>query len=135
MQLSPYTSILLLKTTDTTTSTTPDTAAFKRTASAAAVTNTAVKGAGYVNSAANLTVKAYPNPSSYYFNVTTQGGSTSEPMTLRVVDMSGKIVYVKTGITANSTLQIGQNLAAGSYALELIQGNKKVEQRVIKLSK
>jgi parallel beta-helix repeat protein len=130
MQLAPYTSILLLKTTDTTSTTTSN-----LTASAAAVTNTTVKSPGYVNSEATLTVKAYPNPSSYYFNVTTQGGSTSEPMTLRVVDMSGKVVYVKTGITTNNTLQIGQNLAPGSYAMELIQGNKKVEQKVIKLSK
>jgi hypothetical protein len=134
VQLAPYASVLLLKTSDTT-STTTDTVASKMKASAAAVTNTSVKGPGYVNSEATLTVKAYPNPSSYYFNVTTQGGSTSEPMALRVVDLSGKVVYLKTGIIANSTLQIGQNLAPGAYALELIQGNKKVEQKVIKLSK
>jgi hypothetical protein len=126
--LAPYTSIILLKGSSNLTSST--------SASAAAVTNTAVAGPGYVNTeAATLTVKAYPNPSSYYFNVTTQGGSSSEPMTLRVIDMSGRLVQVKTGITTNNTLQIGQDLAPGSYVLELLQGNNKVEQKVIKLSK
>jgi parallel beta-helix repeat protein len=126
--LAPYTSIILLKGSSNLTSST--------SASAAAVTNTAVAVPGYVNTeAATLTVKAYPNPSSYYFNVTTQGGSSNEPMTLRVIDMSGRLVQVKTGITTNNTLQIGQDLAPGSYVLELLQGNNKVEQKVIKLSK
>ena len=56
-------------------------------------------------------------------------------MTLRVLDFSGRLLQVKTGITTNSTLQIGQDLAAGSYILELIQGNKKVIQKIIKPSK
>jgi parallel beta-helix repeat protein len=126
--LAPYTSIILLKTSNSLTSST--------SASAAAVTNTAVAVPGYIHAeAATLTVKAYPNPSSYYFNVTAQGGSTSEPMTLRVLDLSGRLLQVKTGVTTNSTLQLGQDLVPGSYVLELLQGNNKVEQKVIKLSK
>jgi parallel beta-helix repeat protein len=130
--LNPYTSIILLQANNGNNAS----ASNSMNASAAAVTNTAVAGPGYINTeAAKLMVKAYPNPSSHYFSVTTQGGSTSEPMTLRVLDLSGRLLQVKTGITASSTLQIGQYLAAGSYILELIQGNKKVEQKVIKLSK
>jgi parallel beta-helix repeat protein len=126
--LAPFTSIILLKTSSSVTS--------SMNASAAAVTNTAAKGPGYVNTEpAKLTVKAYPNPGSKYFNVTVQGGSTSETMTLRILDLSGRILQVKTGITTNSTLQIGQDLAPGSYVLELVQGNKKAEQKVIKVSK
>ena len=61
--------------------------------------------------------------------------SASEPITLRVIDLSGRLVQVKTGITTNNTLQIGQDLMPGSYILQLIQGNKKAEQKLIKLSK
>ncbi len=126
--LTPFTSIILLKSSGSLTST--------MSASAEVVTNTAEAGPGYVHTeAARLMVKAYPNPSSHYFNVTTQGGNTGERMTLRVLDLSGRLLQVKTGITTNSTLQIGQNLAVGSYVLELIQGNNKAEQKVIKLSK
>jgi hypothetical protein len=130
--LDPYTSIILMPGNNGN-----NASAMSRTgASAAAVTNTAIAGPGYVHTeAAKLMVKAYPNPSSQYFNVTTQGGSTSEPMTLRVLDLSGRLLQVKTGVTTNSTLQIGQDLAAGSYVLELLQGNRKVEQKVIKLAK
>jgi parallel beta-helix repeat protein len=128
--LAPYTSIVLLPTTNSTK------VVSGMNASAAAVTDTAIKGPGYVNTeSAKLMMKAYPNPSSSYFQVTTLGGSTSEPITLRVLDLSGRLLQVKTGITSNSTLQIGQDLAPGSYVLELIQGNNKVEQKVIKLSK
>ena len=129
VDLAPYTSIILLRTSGSKIASTSN-----MSASAAAKINTGVSGPGYVNGEAALAVKAYPNPSSYYFNVTTQG-STTEPMTLRVIDLSGKLVQTKTGISANTTLQIGQDLAAGSYILELIQGNKKVEQKLIKLSK
>jgi parallel beta-helix repeat protein len=132
IKLDPYSSIILLRKNGSNLAST----SASKSATAAAVINTVVKGPGYVNTeATTLTVKAYPNPSSYYFNVTTQGGSSSEPMTLRVVDLSGRLVQVKTGVTTNSTLQIGQDLVPGSYILELIQGNKKVEQKVIKLSK
>jgi parallel beta-helix repeat protein len=128
VKLAPYSSIILLKSSSSLTS--------SADASAAAVTNTAVAGPGYINTeAAKLMVKAYPNPSSHYFSVTTQGGSTNETMTLRVLDLSGRLLQVKTGVTANSTLQIGQDLAPGSYVLELIQGNSKVEQKVMKSSK
>jgi parallel beta-helix repeat protein len=130
VQLDPFTSIILIKASGSTS------ISSNVSASAAAVTNTTVQGPGYINTeAVTLTVKAYPNPSSYYFNVTTQGGNTSEQMTIRVIDMSGRQIQVKTGITTNNTLQIGQDLMPGSYILELIQGNKKVEQKIIKLSK
>ncbi len=126
--LAPYSSIILLKGSGNLTS--------NESASAEAVTNTAVAVPGYVHpESATLAVKAYPNPSSYYFSVTAQGGNAGEPMTLRVLDFSGRLLQVKTGITTNSTLQIGQDLAAGSYILELIQGNKKVIQKIIKTSK
>jgi hypothetical protein len=126
--LAPFTSIILLKTSSSITSST--------SASAVAVIDTAVKRPAYVHTESPaLTVKAYPNPSSYYFNVAVQGGSTNEPMTLRVIDFSGRLLQVKTGVTANNTLQIGQDLAPGTYVIELIQGNKKAEQKVIKMSK
>jgi len=128
--LAPYTSIILLPTT------TSARVANGINASAAAVTNTAVTGPGYINTeSSKLSVKAYPNPSSSYFQVSTRGGSTSEPITLRVLDMSGRLLQVRTGITANSNLQLGQDLTPGSYVLELIQGSSKVEQKIIKISK
>ena len=132
IQLEPYSSIILLRKNSSGNKSTSSNIECKCCCSS----NTAVKAPGYVNTeSTTLTVKAYPNPSSYYFNVTTQGGSASEPMTLRVIDLSGRLVQVKTGITTNSTLQIGQDLMPGSYILQLIQGNKKTEQKLIKLSK
>ena len=128
VDLAPYTSIILLRTNGSN-----NNVSDKMAASASSIVNPSVKGPGYVEST-NLTVQAYPNPSSYYFNVTAKGNSV-ETMTLRVIDLTGKLVQVKTGVSANSTLQIGQDLMAGTYILELIQGNKKVEQKIIKLSK
>ena len=130
--LDPYTSVILMPANNGNNAA----ANSSMNASAAAMTNTAVAGPGYVHTeAARLEVKAYPNPSSHYFNVTAQGGSSSEPMILRVLDLSGRVLQVRTGVATNSTLQFGEDLAAGSYVLELIQGNNKVEQKVIKLTK
>jgi hypothetical protein len=79
----------------------------------------------------NLTVKAYPNPSSSYFNVSIQG-SLDQPISMNIIDVSGRILETKTGISANSTIQIGQRLPLGIYLLQIIQGKQKTEMKVIK---
>jgi hypothetical protein len=64
-------------------------------------------------------LKAYPNP-------------TKDPMTLKVIDLSGKVIEVRNNLVAGQTLQLGNNYRPGMYFVELIQGDKR---RIVKLVK
>jgi len=79
-----------------------------------------------------LTVKAQPNPSAYYFNLLTQSNS-NQPLIVRLIDLTGRILETKNGIDANGILQFGHNLKPGVYIIEVIQGKEKVQLKVIKI--
>ena len=79
-----------------------------------------------------LTVKASPNPSSNYFTLNIQS-SRSETVMLRITDVSGRVVTVQSGIAPNSVIRTGNELKAGMYFAELIQGKDKQVIKLIKL--
>jgi hypothetical protein len=53
-------------------------------------------------------------------------------MTLKVIDLSGKLIEVRNNLVAGQTLQLGNNYRPGMYFVELIQGDKR---RIVKLVK
>ncbi|MBC7947826.1 MAG: HYR domain-containing protein [Chitinophagaceae bacterium] len=81
--------------------------------------------------ATNLKVVATPNPSTDYFNLRIEG-KAGVPVTLRILDISGKPLRVQSNIAGNSTVRTGDGLTSGIYFAEVIQGN---EKKVIKLVK
>jgi 5-methylthioadenosine/S-adenosylhomocysteine deaminase len=76
-----------------------------------------------------LTVTTLPNPSGKYFTIRTQS-SSNETLQLKVLDVSGRIVEARTGITANTTIHVGNNFRVGIYFVEVVQGK---ERQVLKL--
>ncbi|MGN6617003.1 MAG: Calx-beta domain-containing protein [Ilyomonas sp.] len=85
-------------------------------------------------SKAKLDVKAYPNPSAYSFML--EGRSNvNTPITVRIIDAAGRVVEVITNVTANTTINIGQNYLPGIYYAEVLQGKKKAVIKLIKQSK
>ena len=54
-------------------------------------------------------------------------------MSIRVVDVLGKVVEVRNNIFAGETLQIGNNYRPGIYFVEVTQGNNKKQLKLIKL--
>ncbi len=74
-----------------------------------------------------------PNPSRNSFNVVLQSRRT-EPVSLRVADVLGRVVEVRKGITANGTLKIGDNYRPGIYIVEVMQGKEKVVIKWVKQS-
>jgi len=98
--------------------------------------NTSLKGSSNTaevqSSDAKFRLKAQPNPSTSYFNLLVQS-SRIEPILIKVTDLEGKILEIKTGIEANGTLQLGNNLKPGIYIIEAIQGKEKVQLKVTKI--
>ena len=83
------------------------------------------------NVAGNLVVKAMPNPSTNAFTIELQS-AVNAPATIRVMDISGRLIESRTGIAPNSRLQIGHNYKPGAYYAEIVQGNEKLVLRLVK---
>ena len=77
-------------------------------------------------------VRVYPNPSSSAFTVNIESFNTKENISLRIIDIAGRVVEVKSNLAGSQTLKIGSNLKAGLYVVELRQGG---ESKTIKLLK
>jgi c-di-GMP-binding flagellar brake protein YcgR len=82
--------------------------------------------------ATSLAAETYPNPSRGQFNLRILGNS-EDAITMRIFDLSGKMMESKTGISANSSLQFGGNLVPGVYIVEIIQGKQRVQKKITKL--
>ncbi|HEY1115312.1 MAG TPA: Calx-beta domain-containing protein [Chitinophagaceae bacterium] len=78
-----------------------------------------------------LSVTARPNPSAGAFTLVLQGNDRS-PVTIKVTDASGRLVDAKAGITPNSTLHIGSNYRPGVYHAEVVQGQERVNLKLVK---
>ena len=84
--------------------------------------------------AGTLTVKVMPNPTSYYFTVALQSLS-KEKVKLMVTDITGRVIEQRTNVSANSTIQLGNQYHPGIYIAQFQQGTDKVTVRLIKEGK
>lgn len=77
----------------------------------------------------NLVV--YPNPSgsSFNFRLTT---TSSEPVDLKIFDMTGRLIQEYTSISPDKIIKAGENLGAGIYIAVLTQGEFR---KTVKLNK
>jgi len=80
-----------------------------------------------------LEVIAVPNPSSTSFNLAIKGNRKSL-VSVKVIDISGRVVERHEKVPANNLFKLGQRLAAGSYFIEVIQDDQKRILRVIKVN-
>jgi hypothetical protein len=92
------------------------------------VTNRESSGAE-INSDVASTMKVWPNPSGNYFNL--QPSFSNEQIQLRVFDVNGRLVYTANG-ASNKTYRFGENLKAGVYMVEVLQGKNRTVQKLVK---
>jgi len=83
--------------------------------------------------ATRFALKASPNPSSSQFLLKIESNNSNELLSLRVVDVLGKMVDERNNIFPGQTLQIGNNYKPGVYLVVLTQGNNKKQVKLIKL--
>jgi hypothetical protein len=77
-------------------------------------------------------IKASPNPTTFCFNVKLESDNISQPISLNVVDISGKLIEMRKNLVAGQTFQLGVNYKPGMYFVELLQGDRR---RIVKLVK
>ncbi len=80
--------------------------------------------------AAVLSITAWPNPSSSYFNLRVNSPA-KEILEIRMIDMAGKLVQVQRGAPGD-TYQFGNNVVSGVYIIEVNQAGKTLRTKVVK---
>lgn len=71
-------------------------------------------------------IKIYPNPAHDFFNVSIED-STLSPLLIKIIDLSGKIVYMKSLEKAINKVQIPKNLVTSLYIISL-ESNRLLRQ-------
>jgi Secretion system C-terminal sorting domain len=83
--------------------------------------------------ATDVTVNVYPNPSASDFTIQVSGASV-EPVTVRILDMNGKIMSVQTQQSKTGNIKIGADLPKGIYIAEVMQGRNVKTVKLVKLN-
>ena len=79
---------------------------------------------------ADMNVKVYPNPTTNNFNVQVLSGNTGMSV-VRVMDLQGRVLKT-IQVSANETVNLGSDLRAGAYLVEVRQGKSVKTTRVLK---
>ena len=79
----------------------------------------------------DLDAQVMPNPSSTFFNLAIRGSSES-PVTIKIMDIFGRVVERHDRIAANTVLKVGYKWTNGSYYVEVVQGNQRKIIKIIK---
>ncbi len=80
-----------------------------------------------------LEVKVMPNPTYSDFRLIVSSNDKKAPIHLRLLDISNKVIEVKSGINSGETITIGSDYMKGVYICELIQGDKRKVVKLVKL--
>lgn len=73
-----------------------------------------------------------PNPSVNSFKINIASQNTVQRVSVRVVDVSGKVIEARNNVLPNSTITLGDSYSRGIYFIQVTQGAK---QEVIKVVK
>lgn len=84
-----------------------------------------------VPSATAILISVAPNPYTSYAVVDCSALTTEA--TLRMYDMTGRIVAEIIAEAGTNTVEIGSDLAPGTYVLEIIQGTERQQVQLVKM--
>jgi hypothetical protein len=78
-----------------------------------------------------LEISVRPNPSLNYFMLTIRG-SGSQPVTIKIFDILGRVVSTRSNVNPTSTIYIGHEYLPGVYFVQATQGNQVVRFKLVK---
>jgi hypothetical protein len=78
-------------------------------------------------------VTAMPNPSHNSFKLKVQSSNKFEKLSLRIMDIAGRVIEMKSNVSVDETIQLGEQYKAGVYMVEVKQGNNIKVLKLVKL--
>jgi N-acetylneuraminic acid mutarotase len=79
-----------------------------------------------------IQLKVIPNPTLSYFTLIIQSDNVKEQIKLRIFDIVGRIIETREGIISGSAIQVGNSYRAGMYIVEVYQGDRRLQMKLIK---
>jgi hypothetical protein len=80
-----------------------------------------------------LQVRLTPNPTSTHFTAIIRSNA-DVPVTVRIIDVVGRVVERHDKLPGNTMLQLGSQLKGGTYFAEIIQGDQKKVVKLVKIN-
>ncbi len=77
-------------------------------------------------------VKVFGNPTQTSFKLQLQSSDMNEKITVKVVDVTGRIIQVNDNLYSGAVIELGGNYGQGTYFAEVTQG---YQRKVVKLVK
>jgi hypothetical protein len=77
-------------------------------------------------------VRVYPNPSTNYFTLSIETANNKEKISVRLIDVAGRVVEVRNNLSGEQLLRVGSNVKAGLYIVEIRQGNFSKQVKLLK---
>jgi hypothetical protein len=74
------------------------------------------------------------NPATHFFSLRISSSNNTKAVKLCLVDAVGRVVEVKRGVAANSTVAVGYSYRRGVYYAEAMQEGKRVTIKLVKQS-
>jgi hypothetical protein len=82
-----------------------------------------------------LSITASPNPSAGAFTVQLHSSDPKQQVSIRVYDVSGRLMGERKHISIGQILHLGDQYKAGVYIIEAVQDSRRVQTKVIKTDK
>jgi hypothetical protein len=110
-----------------------ETCCFDVTVNCAALTDNRLNNAANSNQPFTPSeVKVYPNPTANSFSLRLESENNVERVSIRVMDLYGKLVESRDGLAPASTVRFGSNYRPGVYFAQVMQGNRKLIFKLVK---
>jgi hypothetical protein len=77
-------------------------------------------------------IRVYPNPSQNYFTVNIETANSTDKISVRLIDVAGRVVEVRNNLAGSQTLRMGNSLRAGLYIAEIRQGRDIKQVKLLK---
>jgi hypothetical protein len=95
-------------------------------------TESSIKDETTVKGISGLSIRVLNNPSRDHFTLNIQTNSLDK-ITVRLIDLYGRVIESKFNLSGSQVLQIGSNLNAGTYQVELQQGKQRTQLKLVKI--
>lgn len=79
-----------------------------------------------------LQLSVVPNPSTGSFSIQIGTENTTDNISLRIIDLSGRQIELRENLTPGQIVLLGENYDLGIYMAQLIQGNQTVTTKLVK---
>jgi hypothetical protein len=79
-------------------------------------------------------ITASPNPTPNSFTLKVASNDSKGRINLKVMDIAGRVVETRDGLTPNQTVQIGNRYKSGVYFVQVMQGTRSTVLKLVKQS-